>query len=170
MIMLGGFSCILRSASMGLQAQYRRDPYGPIFFVCLHTNFHFRQGRASGKYARLFLMLMMKYFALLVCAVLWPVFAAEIAFDFTKSADLPPGFHSTATGDGKPGVSNDGKRGIWRIVEDEVPNEMSKLRPTEPVPKQRVLAQLSRNITDEHYPILVYTKETFGDFTFKTRI
>jgi hypothetical protein len=105
---------------------------------------------------------MMRYFALLLCSSMFSAFAAELTFDFTKSTDLPAGFHSTVSGEGKPG--------IWKIVEDEVPNEMSKLRPTEPAPKQRVLAQLSRDITDEHYPILVYTNETFGDFVFKTRI
>ncbi len=108
----------------------------------------------------------MRYFALLLCVPLAvslaSTFAAELTFDFTKSAELPPGFHSTVAGEGKPG--------IWKIVEDEVPNELTRLRPGSPAPTQRVLAQLSRDITDEHYPILVYTNETFGDFTFRTRI
>ena len=103
---------------------------------------------------------MMKYFALLFSVL--PVFAAELSFDFTKSTEIPAGFHSTVSGEGKPG--------IWKIVEDEVPNEMSRLRPDSAAPKKNVLAQLSRDITDEHYPILVYTNEVFSDFTFKTRI
>src|SRR5687767_3808436 len=103
---------------------------------------------------------MMKYFVLLFFVL--PAFAAELSFDFTKSTEIPAGFHSTVSGEGKPG--------IWKIVEDEVPNEMSRLRPNAPAPKKNVLAQLSRDITDEHYPILVYTNEVFADFTFKTRI
>jgi hypothetical protein len=103
----------------------------------------------------------MKYFALLAFQVLLAS-AAELSFDFTRSAELLPGFHSTVSGEGKPG--------LWKIIEDEVPNEMSRLRPNAPAPKKNVLAQLSRDITDEHYPILVYTNEVFGDFTFKTRI
>jgi hypothetical protein len=99
--------------------------------------------------------------ALLVLSLLPMASAAELSFDFTKS-EIPAGFHSTVSGEGKPG--------IWKIVEDEVPNEMSRLRPNSPAPKKNVLAQLSRDITDEHYPILVYTNEVFGDFTFSTRV
>lgn len=99
----------------------------------------------------------------LLLLVLAPgIFGAELFFDFTKSAELPPGFHSTVSGEGKPG--------IWRIVEDEVPAAIPAIVANAPVPRKPVLAQLSRDITDEHYPILVYTNETFGDFTFKTRI
>ena len=99
----------------------------------------------------------------LLLLVLAPgIFGAELFFDFTKSAELPPGFHSTVSGEGKPG--------IWRTVEDEVPAAIPAIVANAPVPRKPVLAQLSRDITDEHYPILVYTNETFGDFTFKTRI
>lgn len=90
------------------------------------------------------------------------VFSAEIFFDFSKTAELPAGFHSTVSGEGKPG--------IWRIVEDEVPPAIPALGAKAAIPRKPVLAQLSRDITDEHYPILVYTNETFGDFTFKARI
>jgi len=33
-----------------------------------------------------------------------------------------------------------------------------------------VLAQMSQDPTDEHFPILIYDDETFGDFTFSTRL
>ena len=88
--------------------------------------------------------------------------AEELRFDFSKSEELPAGFHSTVSGEGKPG--------IWRIVEDEVPNELSALTPDAPQPKRAVLAQLSRDITSEHYPILIYTNEVFWDFTFKVKV
>ncbi|MGZ8938977.1 MAG: family 16 glycoside hydrolase, partial [Limisphaerales bacterium] len=69
---------------------------------------------------------------------------------------------STVTGEGKPG--------LWRVIEDEVPSLIPSITADAPVPKKSVLAQLSRDPTDEHYPILVYTNETFGDFTFTTRL
>jgi hypothetical protein len=87
--------------------------------------------------------------------------AADLYFDFGSSNALS-GFHSTVTGEGKPG--------LWRVLEDEVPSSIPKVLPDAPTPKKSVLAQLSRDVTDEHYPILVYTNETFGDFTFTTRL
>ena len=90
-----------------------------------------------------------------------PSFAAEIFFDFSSSSTLS-GFKSTVTGEGKPG--------LWRVVDDEVPGTLPNLLPNAPVQKKSVLAQTSRDVTDEHYPLLVYTNETFGDFTFTTRL
>ncbi|MGZ8920007.1 MAG: family 16 glycoside hydrolase, partial [Limisphaerales bacterium] len=87
--------------------------------------------------------------------------AAELFFDFSKTNTLAA-FHSTVTGEGKPG--------LWRVIEDEVPSLIPSITADAPVPKKSVLAQLSRDPTDEHYPILVYTNETFGDFTFTTRL
>jgi hypothetical protein len=37
------------------------------------------------------------------------------------------------------------------------------------VTKRAVLAQLSRDTTDEHYPMLIYEKESFGDFKLTTK-
>jgi len=103
-----------------------------------------------------------RIFILLLAFLGSSTFAAEIFFDFSKNGELPQGFHSTVSGEGKPG--------LWRIIEDEVPSLIPPLKANSPLPKRPVLAQLSRDITDEHYPILVYTNEIFGDFTFKTRI
>lgn len=88
--------------------------------------------------------------------------AAEMSFDFSKSPELPAGFHSTVSGAGKPG--------LWKIIEDEVPSAIPSVTANATMPKKPVLAQLSRDITDEHFPMLIYTNETFGDFSFKTRI
>jgi hypothetical protein len=87
--------------------------------------------------------------------------AAELFFDFASTNGLA-GFQSTVTGEGKPGT--------WRVIEDEVPGSIPNLNPNAPLPKKSVLAQLSRDPTDEHYPILVYTNETFGNFTFTIRL
>lgn len=97
----------------------------------------------------------------LVLPLAFASFAGEIFFEFSKDA-LPAGWHSTVSAEGKPG--------IWKIVEDEAPNAFPSISPNAPAPKKKVLAQLSRDITDEHYPILVYTNELLGDFTFKTKI
>src|SRR5688500_1660339 len=99
--------------------------------------------------------------AILFLALFVRAEAADLYFDFGSSNALS-GFHSTVTGEGKPG--------LWRVLEDEVPSSIPKLLPDAPTPKKSVLAQLSQDATDEHYPILVYTNETFGDFTFTTRL
>jgi hypothetical protein len=99
--------------------------------------------------------------AILSLVLLAPTEAADLFFDFGSSNALS-GFHSTVSGQGQPG--------LWRVLEDEVPSSISKLLPDAPTPKKSVLAQLSRDVTDEHYPMLVYTNEVFGDFTFTTRL
>lgn len=100
--------------------------------------------------------------SLLACAA--SSLAADLHLDFSREKlnETPPGFRSTVSGEGKPGR--------WQIVEDEVPSSLPNLTAGATIPKKPVLAQLSRDITDEHYPILVYTNEIFGDFTFKTRL
>ena len=93
---------------------------------------------------------------LLSCAI-----TAEKKFDFGEYPldKTPPGFRSTVAGSGKPGD--------WRTLMDEVAPTLAPLSPNAPVVTRRaVLAQLARDGTDEHFPILVYEEETFGDFAF----
>src|SRR5262245_23186653 len=80
--------------------------------------------------------------------------AAELEFDLLKHVnELPPGFRSTLTGTGKPGE--------WRVIMDEAPSALPPLIPSAPaVARKPVLAQLDRSPTDEHFPLLVYEKET----------
>jgi Domain of Unknown Function (DUF1080) len=97
---------------------------------------------------------------------LWvlPVMAAERVFDFNELHEnqAPPGFRSTVTGKGKPGE--------WKIILDDVPPKLAPLTPqAQVVTKRAVLAQLSQDPTDEHFPLLVYEDETFSDFTLTTR-
>jgi hypothetical protein len=89
---------------------------------------------------------------------------AETFFDFSKDRqnEAPMGFLSTVSGEGKPG--------IWKIIDDEVVSSIPDLTPNAPTQRRSVLAQMSRDLTDEHYPLLVYTNESFGDFKFTTRI
>jgi hypothetical protein len=107
-------------------------------------------------------------FRFIVCAAFLlpalPAVAAERHFDFSGASlnEPPPGFRSTVAGEGRPGE--------WKIIEDE---PSAQATPTNVNPsvtvRQQVLAQLSRDATDEHFPLLIFEGETFGDFTLTTR-
>src|SRR3989442_14128579 len=93
-----------------------------------------------------------------------PALAAERKFDFGEFREnqTPPGFRSAVTGQGKPGD--------WKIILDDVPPLLPPLTPQAPaVTKRAVLAQLSQDPTDEHFPLLIFEDEIFGDFTLNTR-
>jgi hypothetical protein len=90
--------------------------------------------------------------------------AAERIFDFGQVPinQTPRGFRSTISGQGGPAE--------WKIIEAEVPPATSPLTAPGPVNTSRsVLAQLARDGTDEHFPLLVFDDEIFGDFTLTTR-
>ncbi len=92
------------------------------------------------------------------------VAAKERKFDFSEVREnqAPPGFRSAVTGEGKAGD--------WRIILDEVPPLLPALTPQAlAVSKKPVLAQLAQDPTDEHFPVLIFDEETFGDFTLTTR-
>jgi len=94
----------------------------------------------------------------------WALTAAERKFDFNdfKLNETPHGFRGTVSGSGKPGV--------WKVIEEEVPSAFLKITPTAPNYSRRgVLAQLSRDSADDHYPLLIFEEETFSDFTLTTR-
>jgi len=107
---------------------------------------------------------MLKHFFLLLALLALPVMAAERRFDFTDVPEnqTPPGFRSTVTGQGKPGE--------WRVVMDAVPPLLQSLSSRAPeVAKKPVLAQLSQDPTDEHFPLLIYDGDVIDDFTLTTR-
>lgn len=90
--------------------------------------------------------------------------AAELSFDFSRSAvnTAPKGFRSLLAGGGQPGE--------WRIVLDDIPLLLAPFSPTAPVSAKRpVLAQLSRDRTDERFPLFIYDGEVFTDFTLTTQ-
>jgi hypothetical protein len=90
--------------------------------------------------------------------------AAERTFDFSEFSEgqTPPGFRSAVTGEGKPGD--------WKVVLDTVPPQMQPLTPQAlAVSKRPVLAQVAQDPTDEHFPLFIYEKESFDDFTLTTR-
>jgi hypothetical protein len=90
--------------------------------------------------------------------------AAEKRFDLDADAvdRLPSGFRSALAGEG---ASPD-----WRVVEVplETDGEVGSLR--EPVlRRERVVTQVSRDPTDERFPILIWEGERVGDFTWTAR-
>jgi hypothetical protein len=90
--------------------------------------------------------------------------AAEKTFNFSESLDkTPAGFRST--------VSGQGKRGNWKVILEDAPSAFQSLGPesTATVTKKPVLAQLSEEALDEHFPLLIYDGDVFGDFTFTTK-
>jgi len=94
-----------------------------------------------------------------------PATAAERKFDFSefRENETPPGFRSVVTGKGHPGD--------WKVILEDVPPLLPPLTPQAAVPrtKRAVLAQLAQDPTDEHFPLLIYDEEKFGDFTLTTR-
>lgn len=91
--------------------------------------------------------------------------AAERRFDFgaVPEGKLPPGFKSV--------LSGEGQRGDWKIVMDEVAPLLPPLSARNPVETKRpVLAQISRDKTDERFPILVFESEKFKDMKFVSRL
>ncbi|HAM71775.1 MAG TPA: hypothetical protein DCM86_09045 [Verrucomicrobiales bacterium] len=107
--------------------------------------------------------------ALLVAGVLWflaaSMPAAERAFDLTDAplGSLPAGFTNVLAGGGAPGQ--------WRVVEDQIPSAFADLSgQSKRRTVQRAIEQSSRDGTDERFPMLVYTGDTYGDFTFTANI
>ena len=103
----------------------------------------------------------------LIAAVALPALSAggaEKLFDFAtcKIGEPPPGFRSLVAGSGQPGD--------WKVIETDIPSALTPFTAgAKPTFTQRALAQLSRDKTDEHAPLLVFEGETFGDFTLTTR-
>jgi len=94
----------------------------------------------------------------------WPLGAAERYFDFSgaKLNEAPPGFRSTVGGDGKPGE--------WKVIEDATgPRTVAPEAKSSVTTRHQVLAQLSRDTADEHFPMLIFEGEAFDDFTLTTR-
>jgi hypothetical protein len=106
----------------------------------------------------------MRNFVYWALALTLPVTAAERKFDFSEVREnqAPPGFRSAVSGQGKPGD--------WKVILDEVPSPLPPLTSEATThSKSPVLAQLAQDTADEHFPLLIYESEVFGDFTLTTR-
>jgi hypothetical protein len=98
---------------------------------------------------------------LCVCS---PALAAERVFDFSsvRPGAVPPDFRSSVIGEGAPGD--------WQVA--EVPLQETPaigLPQSGGAPRLAVVAQLAQDPTDEHFPVLIYEKETFADFTLSAK-
>jgi hypothetical protein len=93
----------------------------------------------------------------------WPVVAAERQLDFSDvpEGQTPPGFRSLVMGNGQPGN--------WKVVLDQVQTPLSLAPEAAALMRHGVLAQLAQDPGDEHFPMLVYEEDSFGDFTLVTR-
>src|SRR6266540_1185740 len=105
---------------------------------------------------------------LMLVAMSWlgaaAAFPAEKVIDFGsyKLNQTPAGFRSTVAGGGKPGD--------WKVLSTEVPSLLQPFTPgARSTVQQAALAQLARDKTDEHFPMLVFEEETFADFTLTTQ-
>ena len=90
--------------------------------------------------------------------------AAELAFDFSAvpAKQIPAGFTNLVAGKGRPGD--------WHVITDEFPSALPALNEKTPTMTHRsVLGQFSMEVTDEHFPILLYDRESFTDFTLTTK-
>jgi len=93
-----------------------------------------------------------------------PLRSAERVLDFADSKlnEAPEGFRSTVSGSGKPGD--------WKVILDDSPSLLPPISPKAPsLSKRPVLAQLSQDRTDEHFPLLIWEEEPLGDFSARTR-
>ncbi|MGO8764856.1 MAG: family 16 glycoside hydrolase [Limisphaerales bacterium] len=93
--------------------------------------------------------------------------AAEIKLDFNSFpiGQTPTNFTSALAGGGQPGD--------WKIISDVAPAAFAPLMPgvttTTSEATRGVLAQLSQDPTDEHFPMLVYDGAVFKNFTITTQ-
>ncbi|MBM3838995.1 MAG: DUF1080 domain-containing protein [Verrucomicrobia bacterium] len=87
--------------------------------------------------------------------------AAELQLDFSRYAvnETPGEFRGILSGQGQPGD--------WKVILDETASPSAGA--ADPGAKRKVLAQLSSDPTDERFPILLYDRESFGDFKLTTR-
>ncbi len=107
----------------------------------------------------------MRAFVFLAWLLVFPALGAEIQVNFasySQNQSLTNDFVSALAGGGRPGD--------WKIVMDEVPSAFAPMSSNAPVINHiPVLAQLDTDPTDERFPMLIYDKETFKDFTLRTR-
>jgi len=90
--------------------------------------------------------------------------AAELTIDFsdTKAGTAPEGFKALRAGAGAVGN--------WEVVTAKIPSAFEPLSPQAPrTAVEAVLTQTIHDPTDERFPMLVYEREEFGDFTLSTR-
>ncbi|HEV2319058.1 MAG TPA: family 16 glycoside hydrolase [Verrucomicrobiae bacterium] len=109
---------------------------------------------------------MRELFVFFCFSLVLPVAGAEIKInfgDYSQRQSLTNAFASVLAGGGRPGD--------WKIVTDGMPSAFTPFFSSNaPVMNHiPVLAQVDTDPTDNRFPMLVYDKETFKDFTLATR-
>lgn len=104
--------------------------------------------------------------ASLCLLILVPIlsYAAERVFDFTRTpaGAAPEGWTNMLAGAGKLGA--------WEVRMEDAPSAFLSNSPQAPkINKIAVLAQVSVSSEDERFPIMIWTGERYGDFTFTSR-
>ena len=121
----------------------------------------FSIGRVLLRFAAMRLFCLLSLFASLAT----DAWAAQFYFEFSKDSpgQMPPGFVSLVTGQGKPAD--------WRVEEEAVAPLLAPLsdKVHGPVTVHHVLAPQSLDAQADRYPVLLFTNETFTDFTLTTR-
>ena len=104
-----------------------------------------------------------RWFAISITLLLFSAHAADRLIEFSrmKANEPPVGFRSALMGSGRIGD--------WKIIETEVPPVIPLNSPKAEVPRQNVLAQVSRDPTENRYPLFILDDQEFGDFTLTTR-
>lgn len=96
------------------------------------------------------------------------VSAAEIKINFADfSANQTPTNFSSA-------LEGTGANGDWKIISDEAPSSfqqslMPQIKATPSIARRSVLAQLSEDQTDEHFPMFIYDGMVFKNFKATTQ-
>ena len=104
------------------------------------------------------------YLWIFCLALALPVSGAEIHFNFS---DCPEG---TTPTNFTPVLAGTGRPGVWKIVMGQVPSAFTPFAGQTPEMISRaVLAQTDADPTDERFPMLIYTDETFRNFKITTK-
>lgn len=88
------------------------------------------------------------------------IHATELFLDFSqlKPGPPPPEF--------RVGLTGAGSVPVWQVLQVAAAPTLPVLIPTSPTPSsETVLAQTSEDASDERFPLLIYEKESFNDFT-----
>jgi hypothetical protein len=130
-----------------------------------HLETAVRPAKLFCQHGRVCYALPMRIFTWLsACLLALSVSGAELQFNFADYDydATPTNFQSVLAGTGAPGV--------WKIISTETPSAFPTLASnTVSLVRSKVLAQTSTDMTDEHFPMLVYQGDIFGDFKFSAR-
>lgn len=101
------------------------------------------------------------WFLIIFCFL--PAHGAERLIEFTrmKTNEPPVGL--------RPALMGEGRAPEWKIIYTEVPPILESITSKAETPRQNVLAQVSRDPSEYHYPLLILDDEDYANFTLSTR-